>query len=66
MDFEVARKRLVRRHVKAGIAADETQADVRARENDLVNVQLQHREQTGQLKEQLLSSQGPPRKGKKR
>ena len=39
VDFEVARKRLVRRHVKAGIAADETQADVRARENDLVNGQ---------------------------
>ncbi|KAJ5355460.1 uncharacterized protein N7496_012672 [Penicillium cataractarum] len=37
VDFEVARRRLVRRHVKAGIAADEVQADVRARENDLVN-----------------------------
>lgn len=37
VDFEVARKRLVRRHVKAGIAGDEVQADIRARENDLVN-----------------------------
>jgi pantothenate kinase len=37
VDFEVARKRLVRRHVKAGIARDEEEADKRARENDLVN-----------------------------
>lgn len=37
VDFEVARKRLVRRHVKAGIARDEEEADQRARENDLVN-----------------------------
>lgn len=37
VDFEVARKRLVRRHVKAGIAGDEVEADKRARENDLVN-----------------------------
>lgn len=37
VDFEVARKRLVRRHVKAGIAKDEAEADKRARENDLVN-----------------------------
>jgi pantothenate kinase len=37
VDFEVARKRLVVRHVKAGIARDEDEADKRARENDLVN-----------------------------
>lgn len=37
VDFEVARRRLVRRHVKAGIAANEEEADIRARENDLVN-----------------------------
>lgn len=37
VDFEVARKRLIRRHVRAGIAADEEEADARARENDLVN-----------------------------
>ncbi|WYZ41720.1 hypothetical protein EsH8_V_000615 [Colletotrichum jinshuiense] len=37
VDFEVARKRLVGRHVKAGIAKDEEEADKRARENDLVN-----------------------------
>ncbi|CAP99062.1 hypothetical protein E8E15_005235 [Penicillium rubens] len=37
VDFEVARKRLVVRHVKAGIARDEAEADERARENDLVN-----------------------------
>lgn len=37
VDFETARKRLVRRHVLAGIAGDEAEADKRARENDLVN-----------------------------
>ncbi|KAJ5081516.1 hypothetical protein NUU61_009780 [Penicillium alfredii] len=37
VDFEVARQRLIRRHVQAGIAKDEAEADKRARENDLVN-----------------------------
>ncbi|GKT49018.1 putative UTP--glucose-1-phosphate uridylyltransferase [Colletotrichum spaethianum] len=37
VDFEVARKRLIGRHIKAGIAKDEAEADKRARENDLVN-----------------------------
>ncbi|KAJ5133956.1 Phosphoribulokinase/uridine kinase [Penicillium atrosanguineum] len=37
VDFEIARKRLIRRHVKAGIARDEEEADKRARENDLIN-----------------------------
>ncbi|KAJ5095295.1 hypothetical protein N7532_007586 [Penicillium argentinense] len=37
VDFQVARKRLVRRHVKAGIAKDEVEAEKRADENDLVN-----------------------------
>ncbi|KAJ5150693.1 uncharacterized protein N7500_010882 [Penicillium coprophilum] len=37
VDFEIARKRLVIRHVKAGIAKDEDEADKRARQNDLVN-----------------------------
>jgi pantothenate kinase len=37
VDFETARERLVRRHVEAGIARDEAEADKRARENDLVN-----------------------------
>ncbi|KAJ9226332.1 hypothetical protein DTO027B5_2887 [Paecilomyces variotii] len=37
VDFETARKRLIRRHVAAGIAKDEADADKRARENDLVN-----------------------------
>ncbi|KAF4785795.1 hypothetical protein HER10_EVM0010046 [Colletotrichum scovillei] len=37
VDFEVARKRLIGRHVKAGIAKNEEEADKRARENDLVN-----------------------------
>jgi len=35
--FDVARKRLIKRHVKAGIAADEVQAGKRADENDLLN-----------------------------
>lgn len=37
VDFETARKRLIQRHVEAGIAKDEDEADKRARENDLVN-----------------------------
>ncbi|CRK14411.1 hypothetical protein BN1723_008356 [Verticillium longisporum] len=37
VDFDVARRRLVKRHVRAGIASDEQDADRRARENDLVN-----------------------------
>jgi pantothenate kinase len=37
VDFEVARRRLVARHVKAGIARDEEEARKRADENDLVN-----------------------------
>lgn len=37
VDFEVARRRLVRRHVEAGIAATEEEAGERADENDLVN-----------------------------
>lgn len=37
VDFETARLRLIPRHVRAGIAANEEEADRRARENDLVN-----------------------------
>ncbi|TEA17148.1 putative uridine kinase [Colletotrichum sidae] len=37
VDFEVARKRLIGRHVKAGIARNEEEADKRVRENDLIN-----------------------------
>lgn len=37
VDFDIARKRLVARHVKAGIAKDEEEAGKRADENDLVN-----------------------------
>ncbi|KAF2035603.1 hypothetical protein EK21DRAFT_96804 [Setomelanomma holmii] len=39
VDFEVARKRLIYRHIKAGIAANEEEAGKRADENDLVNGQ---------------------------
>ncbi|KAI8946972.1 P-loop containing nucleoside triphosphate hydrolase protein [Xylaria longipes] len=37
VDFEAARRRLIARHVKAGIAKDEAEARKRADENDLVN-----------------------------
>ncbi|KAL3481575.1 P-loop containing nucleoside triphosphate hydrolase protein [Aspergillus californicus] len=37
VDFDDARKRLIKRHVKAGIAKDEAEAEKRANENDLVN-----------------------------
>ncbi len=39
VDFDVARERLVRRHVKAGIAKNEEEAHRRVTENDLVNGQ---------------------------
>ena len=39
VDFTVARNRLIHRHVKAGIAANEEEAGKRADENDLVNGQ---------------------------
>lgn len=35
--YEVAKKRLIPRHVKAGIAKDEKEAEKRVVENDLVN-----------------------------
>ena len=37
VDFETARRRLVPRHVKAGIATSEEEADRRVSENDLIN-----------------------------
>ncbi|KAJ4337357.1 hypothetical protein N0V87_004680 [Didymella glomerata] len=37
VDFQVARKRLIHRHVKAGIARNEEEAAKRADENDLLN-----------------------------
>lgn len=37
VDFEVARRRLIKRHLMAGIAANETEADKRVTQNDLVN-----------------------------
>ena len=37
VDFDVAGRRLVPRHVAAGIAANEEEAWKRVRENDLVN-----------------------------
>lgn len=37
VDFEVARRRLVGRHVKTGVTANEEEAERRVSENDLVN-----------------------------
>lgn len=37
VSYEVAKKRLIPRHVKAGIAKDEKEAEKRVVENDLVN-----------------------------
>lgn len=37
VDKDVARKRLIKRHIKAGLAKDEEEAGKRADENDLVN-----------------------------
>lgn len=37
VDFEVARRRLIKRHLKAGIATSETEANERVTQNDLVN-----------------------------
>ncbi|PNS14581.1 hypothetical protein CAC42_2638 [Sphaceloma murrayae] len=37
VELDVARRRLIFRHIKAGLAADEAQAGKRADENDLVN-----------------------------
>ena len=37
VDFEVASRRLVGRHVQAGIAGTEEEAERRVKENDLVN-----------------------------
>ncbi|KAF9693627.1 hypothetical protein EKO04_008327 [Ascochyta lentis] len=37
VDFQIARKRLIHRHIKAGIAKNEEEAAKRADENDLVN-----------------------------
>jgi len=39
VDFDIARKRLIHRHVQAGIAQNEEEAARRADENDLVNGQ---------------------------
>ena len=37
VDFDTARRRLVARHVKSGIASTEQEAETRVTENDLVN-----------------------------
>jgi len=37
VDFEVAARRLIPRHVNAGIASNEVEAEKRVWENDLVN-----------------------------
>lgn len=37
VDFEVAKRRLVERHVRTGVTATREEAEMRVRENDLVN-----------------------------
>lgn len=37
VDMEIARRRLVKRHIEAGIVNDETEANKRVTENDFVN-----------------------------
>lgn len=37
VDFDIARQRLLRRHIRAGIAKDDADANKRVTENDLVN-----------------------------
>jgi len=37
VDFETAKRRLISRHIQAGIATNEEESEKRVRENDLVN-----------------------------
>ncbi|KAK7906492.1 kinase-related protein [Apiospora marii] len=55
VDFAVARRRLVKRHVAAGIAADEAEAGKRADENDLVNGEQIMRERVSTVDEIVVS-----------
>ncbi|KAK8099718.1 uncharacterized protein PG998_012959 [Apiospora kogelbergensis] len=55
VDFAVARARLVRRHVAAGIARDADEAGRRADENDLVNGEQIVRERVGTVDEIVVS-----------
>ncbi|KAK8073262.1 hypothetical protein PG994_004161 [Apiospora phragmitis] len=55
VDFAVARRRLVARHVAAGIAQDEAEAGKRADENDLVNGEQIVRERVGSVDEVVMS-----------
>ncbi|KAK7751872.1 hypothetical protein SLS62_006173 [Diatrype stigma] len=53
--FDVARRRLVRRHVAAGIARDADEAARRADENDLVNGRLIVEERASPIDETIVS-----------
>lgn len=55
VDFDVARRRLVRRHVAAGIARDAVEAARRADENDLVNGRLIVEERASPIDETVVS-----------
>ena len=55
VDFDVARRRLVRRHVKAGIASDEEAAHRRVTENDLVNGDEIVRDRIADIQEVIIS-----------
>jgi pantothenate kinase len=62
--FDVARKRLTHRHVKAGIAANEEEAGRRADENDLVNGQeiVDHRLDVHELVKSVEDATWAPEK----
>ena len=66
VDFDVARKRLIHRHVKAGIAANVEEAAKRADENDLVNgkeIGESRREVHELIKSQEDPTWGPEQQG---
>ena len=64
VDFEVARRRLVERHVVAGIAVNEHEAGRRADENDLVNGReiVENRVQVCEIVKSLEDSGWAPEK----
>ncbi|KAK8024623.1 P-loop containing nucleoside triphosphate hydrolase protein [Apiospora rasikravindrae] len=55
VDFAVAKRRLIKRHVAAGIAKDEAEAGKRADENDLVNGEQIVRERVSTVDEIVVS-----------
>jgi pantothenate kinase len=67
VSFDVARQRLIRRHVEAGIAENEEEAGIRADENDLVNGQeiVNNRVKTDEIIESREDERWAPDEQKK-